>query len=392
MRKLNKWMKFAGRKKKHYNDGTDAIWNAPDIEEEHKAATTKTSCMKWLIAIAFALTGFQINAQQKTMSGEPLSKQQQCLITISAFVATGNEEQLKSQLQSGLDAGLTVNEIKEALVQLYAYCGFPRSLNAISVFRAVLEDREGKGIKDIEGKEPVVENRVKDKYEQGRKTLEELTRTPQSRPAPGFGEFAPRIDAFLKEHLFADIFASDVLTYQQREFVTISALSSMTGVESQLQSHINIGKNTGISESQLLELANIIAKNIGVEQANTVRKILKQPLVPVTSPDMMVRIAEIEIHPEFLAEYKAILKEEAAASVHKEPGVIAIFPMYVQLHPTQVRIVEIYADKQAYQSHLQTPHFQHYKSATLKMVKDLKLVEMTEVDKEAMLLIFEKLK
>ena len=59
---------------------------------------------------------------------------------------------------------------------------------------------------------------------------------------------------------------------------------------------------------------------------------------------------------------------------------------------TQVRIVEIYADKQAYQSHLQTPHFQHYKSATLKMVKDLKLVDMTDVDKDAMLLIFEKLK
>ncbi|OPB84630.1 MULTISPECIES: hypothetical protein [Elizabethkingia] len=62
------------------------------------------------------------------------------------------------------------------------------------------------------GKEIVMENNVTDKYEQGRKVLEILTKTPKSKPAPGFGEFAPRIDSFLKEHLFGDIFVSDVLS------------------------------------------------------------------------------------------------------------------------------------------------------------------------------------
>jgi 4-carboxymuconolactone decarboxylase len=69
------------------------------------------------------------------------------------------------------------------------------------------------------------------------KVLETLIKTPQAKPAPGFGEFAPRIDAFLKEHLFADIFNSDVLSYQRRELTTISALSAMQGVEPQLQSN-----------------------------------------------------------------------------------------------------------------------------------------------------------
>lgn len=103
-------------------------------------------------------------------------------------------------------------------------------------------------------------------------------------------------------------------------------------------------------------------------------------------------MCEIEILPEYLEEYKAILKEEAAASVKIEEGVIAIFPMYQQESPTQVRIIEIYANKEAYQSHLETPHFKHYKTSTLKMVRSLNLVDMNDVDKETMFEIFKKLK
>ena len=106
---------------------------------------------------------------------------------------------------------------------------------------------------------------------------------------------------------------------------------------------------------------------------------------------LMVRIAELEIDPAYLEEYQAILAEEAAASVKLEPGVIAIFPMYKKGNPTSLRILEIYADPAAYESHLQTPHFQHYKTATLKMVKSLKLVDMESLDKKTMSKIFKKL-
>jgi 4-carboxymuconolactone decarboxylase len=94
----------------------------------------------------------------------------------------------------------------------------------------------------------------------------------------------------------------------------------------------------------------------------------------------------------FFNEYKAILKEEASASMEIEPGVIAIFPMFQPENPTQVRIIEIYANKMAYQSHLQTLHFLHYKTTTLKMVKTLKLIDMNSLDNETMLKIFKKLK
>ncbi|MCS4229266.1 MBL fold metallo-hydrolase [Sphingobacterium sp. BIGb0165] len=106
--------------------------------------------------------------------------------------------------------------------------------------------------------------------------------------------------------------------------------------------------------------------------------------------EMMVRISEIEIHPQHLEEYKIILKEEAEASVRLEKGVIAIFPMFQKDNPTQVRILEMYKDQEAYQSHLKTEHFLKYKTTTLHMVKALKLVDMDALDPDAAVQIFKK--
>ncbi|MCE7067378.1 carboxymuconolactone decarboxylase family protein [Dyadobacter sp. CY326] len=345
-----------------------------------------------LFLLIFIFCPTAMKAQVKTDQSRALSPQQQSISIISALTAAGDIENLSTQLNAGLDAGLTIEETKEILVQLYAYCGFPRSLNAITTLMNVVEKRKASGINDKQGKSANPNNNPSDKYDQGRKVLEILTKTPQTKPAPGFGEFAPRIDAFLKEHLFADIFESDVLSFQQREIVTISALTAMQGVVSQLQAHVKMGMNTGITENQLAAIADLIEKHVSKTQANTLRTIVSKPLTPVIEKDMMVRISEIEIVPEFLAEYNAILKEESSASVEKEPGVIAIFPMSAKEQPNQIRIVEIYADSAAYQSHLKTPHFQHYKTNTLKMVKSLKLVDMHSLDPETMSEIFKKLK
>lgn len=107
--------------------------------------------------------------------------------------------------------------------------------------------------------------------------------------------------------------------------------------------------------------------------------------------ETLVRIAEIEIYPEYVTEYKAILKEEAEASVRLEPGVLTIFPMYLRQDSTQIRILEIYDGQGAYQSHLKTPHFQKYKNSTLKMVKSLNLIDMNTIDPESMKMIFRKM-
>lgn len=108
--------------------------------------------------------------------------------------------------------------------------------------------------------------------------------------------------------------------------------------------------------------------------------------------EMMVRISEIEVDAKYLEQYKAILKDEAEASVRLEPGVIAIFPLYQREKDPEFRILEMYANHAAYEAHLKTPHFEKYKSGTLHMVKSLKLVDMQTLDTATMAKMFRKLK
>jgi quinol monooxygenase YgiN len=110
------------------------------------------------------------------------------------------------------------------------------------------------------------------------------------------------------------------------------------------------------------------------------------------TPDtMLTRLSELEIEPGLLTEYLSILREESAASVRLEPGVVAIFPMQLKESPTQIRIVEVYATRAAYEAHLQTPHFKHYKNATLHMVKALRLIDVSAADQQTMSRIFRKM-
>ena len=225
------------------------------------------------IALGLSLLG-SINMNAQTNKDRALDARQERIVTIAAFTATGDLEHLRTALNSGLDDGLTVNEIKDVLVQMYAYCGFPRSLNGINTFMTVLQERKQRGVKDVEGKTATPITHSGDKYERGRTTLETLTRQPQSRPAKGFGEFSPAIDRYLKEHLFADICDSDVLSHKQCELATISVLAAMTGVEPQLESHISMGMNTGLTERELNQAFDLIEKSINKEQAETARRAL----------------------------------------------------------------------------------------------------------------------
>lgn len=108
--------------------------------------------------------------------------------------------------------------------------------------------------------------------------------------------------------------------------------------------------------------------------------------------DMIVRIAEIEVYPEYLSEYLAYATEVDRLSVEREPGVICLFPMQDPADSCQIRILEIYANDTVYQAHLKTDHFQKYKQGTLKMVKSLKLNTMQPMDKEMMKAMFRKMR
>ena len=115
-----------------------------------------------------------------------------------------------------------------------------------------------------------------------------------------------------------------------------------------------------------------------------------KPVAKINSEKMIVRLAEIEVYPQYLTEYLAFANEVDRLSVEREPGVVCLFPMQSADDSTHIRILEIYASEEAYQQHLKTDHFQKYKQGTLHMVKDLKLPTMKPLDPETMKLIFNK--
>ncbi|SDM58157.1 hypothetical protein SAMN05421823_11637 [Catalinimonas alkaloidigena] len=205
-----------------------------------------------------------------------LSPSQQNLVVIAALTAKGDLEQLPAALENGLAAGMTVNEIKEVLVHLYAYCGFPRSLQGLLTFMDVLEQRKARGITDDMGRDATPITSHAPKYERGKYVLEALTGQPQDGPKKGYAVFSPEIDVFLKEHLFADLFERDVLRYEERELATIAALTSLGGVDPMLQGHLGIGLHLGLTQRQLQHLFSLLETHVGPDEAARGRAVLAQ--------------------------------------------------------------------------------------------------------------------
>lgn len=213
-----------------------------------------------------------------------LNVEQESIAEVAAYVALGNQTDLKQALNNGLDNGVTVNEFKEILVQAYAYCGFPRSLNALATLMQTVEER---GNKDELGKEPSA------KPEGSALTYGTGNQTKLvGNPVKGkLFDFAPAIDEYLKAHLFGDIFARDNVDWKTRELATIAMLAARDGVESQLSAHIEIGKHNGLTDDEVAEILNIAteakAKNVvfGFGELNPYGKYFtgKSYLKPITT-------------------------------------------------------------------------------------------------------------
>lgn len=231
-----------------------------------------------VIIVSIAMFPNYAKANQSATADSNLSEKEKSIIAIASLTAKGDLVQLKSALNTGLEAGLTVNEVKEILVHTYAYCGFPRSIRGLQTFMEVLNERKAKGSIDEPGKEasPIKEDGPK--YERGKTILEQLTKTPQSNTLTGYSAFAPAIDTFLKEHLFADIFERDVLTYQQRELVTISVITTIGDAEPMLKGHLAIALNVGLTPEQLKEFISVIKPIIGKKKTKAAKEMVNEVL------------------------------------------------------------------------------------------------------------------
>lgn len=235
-----------------------------------------TKKLRFILLTGFLIYGF--NGSLYAESKQGFSVKQQNIIPIAAFTANGNLDQLKSALNKGLDEGLSINEIKEAIVHSYAYCGFPRSIRGLQTLIEVLDERKAEGIMDETGAEASPINDNRNKYERGKENLEKLIGMPLTGSQKGYAAFAPVIEIFLKEHLFADIFERDILTFAERELVTVSVLSSIGGVEPMLRSHLKICLNVGFTPEQLHEFVGIIKSTVGRKEAKNTLVVLNEVL------------------------------------------------------------------------------------------------------------------
>jgi 4-carboxymuconolactone decarboxylase len=238
------------------------------------------------LGLATALSQAAANAQEsqgmtRTQTTAPsaseiLTARQQAIVPIAAFAVAGDIAKLNAVLSQGLDAGLTVSEAKEVLVQLYAYAGFPRSLNALGELMKVLETRKLRGIQDAPGRAP---SRAIPKGEAllaaGTANQTKLSGGPVKGP---LFDFAPAIDEYLKTHLFGDIFERDSLDWQSRELATVGMLSALPGAESQLQAHMRISMNVGLTAGQLRQLTQVLADHVDAEHARRAREALERHL------------------------------------------------------------------------------------------------------------------
>jgi 4-carboxymuconolactone decarboxylase len=209
---------------------------------------------------------------------ETLSARQQAIIPVAAFAAAGDIAKLNAALNQGLDVGLTVSETKEVLVQVYAYAGFPRSLNALTELMQVLEARKQRGIQDAPGRapgHPIPKGEAL--LSAGTANQTKLVGAPVQGP---LFDFAPVIDEYLKTHLFGDIFERDNLDWQSRELATLAMLSSLAGVESQLQSHMRMSMNVGLTAGQLRQVVQVLAERVNTDSTNRAREALTRALNP----------------------------------------------------------------------------------------------------------------
>jgi 4-carboxymuconolactone decarboxylase len=232
-----------------------------------------------VLFISFMLCTMSLIAQEmeSEMNGS-LSLKQQKVLAIAAFTANGDMENLIRVLNEGLDSGLTVNEIGEVLLQMYAYAGFPRSLNGLGALSSVLEERQAEGTRDPSGTEPDSLPEDTDKYAMGVSNLGVLMGFPLDQQKSETNGYTEAMDAFLKEHLFADIFGRNNLSFDMRELATVGALSSLEGTNSQLLFHMGAAMNCGISEDQMHHAVDVIGKELGSERGNNAEGVLVQVL------------------------------------------------------------------------------------------------------------------
>lgn len=199
------------------------------------------------------------------------------IAVVSALTAMGNAKpQLKVHINGALNTGSTISEVKEVILQMSVYSGFPNSINAMNALKEVLEERQNHGIKDNEGKKP--NSKSTNRLELGKKELSQIDSLQVERLQKAYKDFSPELVQFTLEYGYGDIFSRDNLSKKHRQIATISALTALGTAQPQLKFHINAGLNIGVTENEIKEIMLLMTIYAGFPSAINGTNALKEVL------------------------------------------------------------------------------------------------------------------
>lgn len=198
------------------------------------------------------------------------------IAVVAALTAMGNAQpQLKVHINGALNTGSSVNELKEVILQMSVYSGFPSSINGMNALKEVLAERQIHGFKDEIGKS-ATETKSLDRLKLGEKELSKLENLQVERLKSAYNDFSPELVKFTLEYGYADIFSRDNLNEKYRQIATISALTALGTAQPQLKFHINAGLNIGLKETEIKEVILLMTVYSGFPSAINGTNILKE--------------------------------------------------------------------------------------------------------------------
>ncbi len=314
---------------------------------------------------------------QKFIFGEvfrtgDLTLKQREMITCITLATMQTLPQLKAHAGAALNVGVTPEELREVMYLTAPFIGFPKMLNAVGTVNEVFKER---GIALPLEKQGTVTEATR--HEAGKAIQDKLYPGGIASVMEGMpGDMGKDVEQFLTDYFFGEIYSRGALDLQMRELLGYCVLTTLEA-ESQLQSHYHGNIHAGNTPETLTAAVIQCLPYIGFPAAIKALRIIKQEYAkPVPAENNLVRLSKITVVPAQLDAYNAFLKEEIEASMRLEPGVLTLYATAEKDAPHKITILEIYADRAAYESHLKTPHFQKYKQGTLSMVKKLELVDV----------------
>ena len=295
------------------------------------------------------------------------------MITCVTLTTMQTLPQLKAHIGASLNIGITPIEVRESIYLCAPFIGFPKTLNALATANEVFKEQgivlplekqgmvneQNRGTKGAEIQQPLYGDAIK-------KALKDL---PDS-----LGDDVAR---FLTEYGFGDIYTRGGLDLKTKELLVYAVITTLEA-DSQLRSHTLSNIKLGNDKSTLTSVVIQCLPYIGFPAAMKTLRIIQETKEPDTiTGSQKVRLAKIVVDQARLNEYNSYLKEEIESSMRLEPGVLTLYATFEKERPNRITILEIYANEEAYQSHIKTPHFLKYKQGTLDMVQELELIDST---------------